>query len=183
MTPGAFRIGIAVFTVALAAGCSPTRFLEPEVQPGQPGERDTCAVCGAPVAPCPAWVAEVVFEDGSSAFFDGTRHAFEYLLSRSRYLPRKSALEVAAVFVTDHERQTRIDARTAYFVNGSDAYGPTGRQLVPFESLEAAEAFLEHNPGALIIRFDEVTPAVLRTLSRPRGKGSTWVAAESRTRS
>lgn len=176
---GALRLGsvFAIVTASLVAGCGPAGVLEADVQPGRPGERDICAVCGAAVATCPAWVAQVVFEDGSSAFFDGTKDLFEYLLSRSRYLPRKHRLEIEAIFVTDYFEQRLIDARTAFFVNGSDVHGPSGRQLVPVETLERAEGFLRDHPGARVIRFENVTPAVLRTLSRPRGKGSTWMAA------
>ena len=179
MGSGPFRSCLSVFIAVVAAGCAPSGVLQSDIQSGQPGERDTCAVCGAPVLSCPVWIAQVVFEDGTSAFFDGPRDLFEYLLSRNRYLPGKHRLEIDAIFVIDYLEQSPIDARDAFFVNGSAIHGPTGRQLVPLASLEAAESLAGQSPGARVMRFDEVTLAVLRTLSRPGDTGSTWMAGGS----
>jgi len=119
----------------------------------------------------------VVFEDGSSAFFDGPRDLFEYMLSRGRCLPAKARLGVDGVFVTDYAARRLIDAHTALYVNGSEIHGTTGRQLVPLASLHEAESLMGDSPGARILHYEEITPAVLRTLKRPRDKHSTWLAA------
>ena len=176
MVCGPLRVGVVVFVVGLVAGCSSTGVFESQAEPAQPAEGDLCAVCGTAVTAYPAWVVQVAFEDGSSAFFDSPRDAFEYLLSRSRYLPEKSQTKIGAVFVTDYLDGRRVDARTAFYVNGSEVHGPTGRQLVPVASLESAESLLGDSPGARIIRYEEITTAVLRTLNRPPDKHSTWVA-------
>ena len=176
MVFGLLRAGVIVSVLILVAGCQSDGVFESEVSPAQLAHSAACAVCGAAVAESPAWVAQVVFEDGSSAFFDGPRDLFEYMLARGKYLPSKRQSAIEAVFVTDYAARELIDAQTAYFVNGSEVHGPTGRQLVPMASLEAAESLLGDSPGARIIRYAEITPAVLRTLNRPRDKHSTWLA-------
>lgn len=179
MVFGFLRAGLVVSIVVLIAGCQSAAVLESEVLPAQLAEDAECGVCGNTVAASPAWVAQVVFEDGSSAFFDGPKDLFEYMLSRGRYLPDKARLSIDAVFVTDYADGRLVDAQSAYFVNGSEIHGPTGRQLVPLASFEAAETLRGDSPGARIIRYEEITQAVLRTLDRPRDKHSTWLAAGS----
>jgi nitrous oxide reductase accessory protein NosL len=171
------RAGLLVGIAVLLAGCQSAELLESSSASLSPGADSACGVCGRAVASSPAWVAQVVFEDGSSAYFDGTRDLFEYLLARGRYLPHKARFAIEAVFVTDYAERSRVDAEAAFFVNGSKIHGPAGRQLVPLASRKAAEALAAGSPGARVIRYDEVTPAVLRTLDRPRDKNSTWVAA------
>jgi copper chaperone NosL len=71
---------------------------------------------------------------------------------------------VAAVFVTNYYDGEIIAARTALFVVGSNALGPTGHELVPHQSYAAAEYFMRDHDGRRILRFDEVTEAILHEL-------------------
>ena len=158
------RALIVVLGVALSACCA-TDPVERSAGPGQPGQHDACAVCGMFVAPYPAWVAQAIFEDGSTAFFDGGKDLFKYLLGRDRYLPDKRQMRIEAIYVTDYYELTPIEARSAYFVVGSDVHGPMGHELVPLASAAAAEEFQRDHGGARIVRFEEVTPELLRSLS------------------
>ena len=47
---------------------------------------------------------------------------------------------------------------------GSDVYGPMGRELIPFVKESEARDFLKDHKGKSIIRFRDVTAAVLRPL-------------------
>jgi nitrous oxide reductase accessory protein NosL len=179
MVVGSSRAGFVVLAVLLTTGCQTDGVLEPQSQLDAVARSAACAVCGEAVVESPAWIAQVVFEDGSSAFFDGPRDLFEYMLSRSRYLPAKYRLRIDAVFVTDYAAGELIDAKSAYFVNGSAVYGPRGRQLVPLSSLEAAEALAGNSSGSRIIRYGEITPAVLRTLNRPQDEQAARLVSAS----
>ncbi len=132
--------------------------------PLRPKETDRCPVCGMLVSPYPGWTAQVRHGDGTTVFFDGCKDLFKYLLSLDRYAPRKASKNVAAVFVTNYYDGEIIVARTALFVVGSDVMGPMGRELVPHRSLEAAEDFARDHKGLRILRFDEVTKAILHEL-------------------
>ena len=162
---GLLRVGFVVSVVLLIAGCQSSGVLESEVTPAQLVGSAACAVCGAEVADSPAWVAQVVFEDGSSAFFDGCKDMFKYLLARDRYLPEKRQLTIAAVYVTDYYELTPIEGRSAHFVMGSDVLGPMGHELVPLATLAAAKEFSGDHGGARIVRFEEVTPELLSGLN------------------
>jgi nitrous oxide reductase accessory protein NosL len=134
-----------------------------DVEPRRPGERDTCPVCGMFVVPYPAWIAQIVFTDGSVSFFDGSKDLFTYLADRDRYLPGKTTLGIERVFVTSYYETEFIPARTAHFVVGSDVIGPMGYELVPHASREEAEEFMEDHGGTAVVGFDDVTPALLRS--------------------
>ena len=57
-----------------------------------------------------------------------------------------------------------MDARTAWFVVGSDVLGPMGHELVPFAREAEAREFLRDHRGKQVLRFAEVTPALLKAL-------------------
>lgn len=59
--------------------------------------------------------------------------------------------------MTEYYGLTRVDARTAFYLVGSDVLGPMGHELVPLASREEAEEFLADHKGRLILRFDDVT--------------------------
>jgi nitrous oxide reductase accessory protein NosL len=59
---------------------------------------------------------------------------------------------------------TPVNGFEAFYVLGSDVYGPMGRELIPFAKEEAAKEFLTDHKGKSIIKFKEVTPALIKTL-------------------
>jgi len=148
----------------LLAACAPADGPAQKGLPGPPGEQEVCAVCGMTVASYPDWVAQAVFDDGTTAFFDGSKDLFRYLLARDRYLPDKRNLQITAIYVTDYYELRPIEARDAFFVLGSDVHGPMGNELVPLASMGAAQEFERDHGGARIVRFEEVTRELLSTL-------------------
>ena len=78
--------------------------------------------------------------------------------------PSRTQADVDAVYVTDYYRLEPIDARTAYFVVGSDVYGPMGRELIPFARANDAREFMKDHRGKVILRFSDVTLEVLKGL-------------------
>ncbi len=132
-----------------ASAAPPGGFVKP-----QKGEK--CPVCGMFVAKYPDWVAEVVFADGSREVFDGAKDLFRYLLDMRRYGGKKEPADVASLFVTDYYTLEPIDAKAAFYVVGSDVFGPMGRELVPFARRAQAEEFLRDHRGQRIVGFDEV---------------------------
>jgi nitrous oxide reductase accessory protein NosL len=135
-----------------------------EVGPVVAGPRDKCPVCGMFVARYPEWLAAVRFADGTHAVFDGAKDLFRFLAAPGEYAPQRSAAEVRAILVTDYYAVRQVDARTAWFVLGSDVLGPMGHELVPFEAERDAREFMADHHGRRLLRFGDVTPAVLREL-------------------
>jgi copper chaperone NosL len=129
----------------------------------KPSSKDKCPVCGMFVYKYPDWVAEVLFKDGAYAVFDGAKDLFKYLLDPSGP-GGKRRKEMTGIIVTDYYAVRPIDAEQAFYVIGSDQYGPMGKELVPFERQQDAQEFLKDHQGKRIIRFRDVTPAVLQEL-------------------
>ncbi len=153
-----------IVLVLLTRLLAPTLTAGDEPGPDLPAPADRCPVCGMLVAPHPAWTAQLVFSDGSRAFFDGSKDMFRYLLARDRYLPERKHLGITAVFVMSYYELRPIDGRAAFFVVGSDVRGPMGGELVPHASREAAEEFMADHGGLAVVAFDGVTADLLREL-------------------
>lgn len=127
----------------------------------RPTRTDKCPVCGMFVSRYPDWTAAVTFQDGSSAWFDGAKDLFKFLAGPGWFLPGKKAADVRSVTVTDYYAVKALDAKEAFFVVGSDVFGPMGRELVPFGKRAEAEEFLRDHRGKKILRFADVNRAVL----------------------
>jgi nitrous oxide reductase accessory protein NosL len=140
---------------------------EPAQVPG-PGPRDTCPVCGMFVARHPTWIATVLYRDGHAHHFDGAKDMFKYLLDMPRWASGHRAEDIAEIGVTEYYGLTRIRAREAYYVIGSDVLGPMGHELIPLETREDAEEFLRDHAGRRILRFREVTSDLLSELDQGR---------------
>jgi len=131
-----------------------------------PNVDDTCPVCGMFVAKYPAWVATVRYQDGHLHHFDGAKDLYKYLRDLPRWAPGHRHEDIQTIGVTEYYTLTRIDAREAWFVIGSDVLGPMGHELIPLETLEDAEEFMRDHQGERILRQDEVTTELLEKLDK-----------------
>ena len=124
-----------------------------EVAPGT-----ACALDGMLLNDYPGPKAQIHYSDGSTEFFCDTVEMFSILLRP------ESRRKVLAVYTQDMGqadwRQPRghwIDARAAYYVQGSRLKGSMGPTFAAFARREDAEAFAGKY-GGKVLRFDEVTP-------------------------
>lgn len=125
---------------------------------------DKCPVCGMFVSKYPDWVATVTFRDSTTLFFDGAKDFFTYYHNMRKYTPARKQDAISAITVKDYYTLKPINARQAYFVSGSNVYGPMGKELVPFGKQADAQAFAKDHKGKQVLRFADVTQAVLKTL-------------------
>jgi len=132
--------------------------------PVKPEPREKCPVCGMFVAKYPDWVAGIRFEDGSRALFDGAKDLLKLLLKLDDYGPPSRRTDVESVFVTDYYSLQQAEARSAWYVVGSDVLGPMGHELVPFAREEEAREFLKDHRGKRVLRFAEITAELLKGL-------------------
>lgn len=155
------RIGAPALLLPLLFAAA-VRAEPPRVQPPPvPGPGDRCAVCGMFVSRYPRWVASVAWQDGTVTFFDGPKDLFHYLLYPERYRGRTAGGTIAEMLVTEYYSGAAMPARDAFYVVGSDVAGPMGREFVPVRSGEQAAVFRQDHQGRRILRFPEVTRAVL----------------------
>jgi nitrous oxide reductase accessory protein NosL len=133
-------------------------------KPIKPSAKDKCPVCGMFVAKYPDFLAEILFKDGSSAFFDGTKDMLKYYFNLKKYQPSKSISDIDSIYVTNYYDLTLTDGLSAYYVLGSDIYGPMGRELIPFGKEADAKEFMKDHQGKSVLKFKEITDKVIRTL-------------------
>lgn len=138
--------------------------LAEDVPPVKASKTDKCPVCGMFVAKYSDFLAQVIFTDGTYALFDGAKDMFKYYLDLKKYNASKSLADIAAIHVTDYYSMKPANGRTAWYVIGSDVFGPMGRELIPFQKEREAKEFLIDHAGKKIIRFDAVTPEVIKGL-------------------
>lgn len=150
----AVLVVLLTFSVALAT----------EVAPVKPSTKDKCPVCGMFVAKYPDFLAQISFQDGSHAFFDGAKDMFKYYFDLHKYNPSQSLSKIAAIYVTDYYSLAAIDGRKAWYVIGSDVYGPMGRELIPFAREDEAREFMEDHGGGKVLAFEVVSPDVIAGL-------------------
>ena len=137
-----------------------------DLKPRKPRQADKCPVCGMFVAKYPDFAGQIVFRDGTVYFFDGAKDLFKYYLNLATYSPRRKQQDIAAIFVTSYYTLSPIDGRNAWYVSGSDVFGPMGRELIPFASEAEAREFKADHKGKAVLKFPEVTLGVLRDLER-----------------
>ncbi len=121
-------------------------------------KKAACPVCGMWVAKYPKWVALISTKD-EKLYFDGVKDMMKFYLNPKRFHHNK--IDPTSIKVTDYYSLNAIDAKKAYYVIGSNIYGPMGEELIPFFKLEDAKAFKSDHDGKKIIRFDEIDENML----------------------
>jgi len=142
------------FSVSLAAAIAPIK----------PAKRDKCPVCGMFVYKYPDFIAKIIFKDDSYAVFDGAKDMFKYYFNLKKYNPNKRVSDIGSVYVTDYYSLAPVDGFKAYYVLGSDIYGPMGRDLIPFEKEADAKEFLKDHKGKSMHRFKDITYEIIKSL-------------------
>ena len=147
------RLKAILFLIFLL--CVPVLWAD-EMKPLKPGPKDKCPVCGMFVAKYPDWVAAITFKDGTRVFFDGVKDMLKYYFNMAKYAPGKTAADIQAIHVTDYYRLEPIDGRRAFYVAGSDVYGPMGKELIPFEKEAEAQEFMKDHKGKTVLPFGQI---------------------------
>jgi len=133
-------------------------------KPVKPAQKDKCPVCGMFVYKYPDFVAEIIFQDGSYAVFDGVKDMFKYYFNLKKYNQKKTLDNIDSLYVTDYYDLSLIDARRAFYVRGSDVYGPMGKELIPFVNHPDAQEFMRDHRGSAILKFQDITPKTIKGL-------------------
>ena len=144
-------------TLTLIFGLTLTLTYGGDRKPVMPSQKDKCPVCGMFVAKYPDFLAEIVFKEGTYVVFDGTKDMFKYYLNLKKYNPSKRPEDIDSIYVTDYYTLTLIDAFRAYYVVGSDIYGPMGRELIPLGQEADAVGYMKDHKGKSVLKFKEIS--------------------------
>jgi len=125
--------------------------------------KSRCPVCGMFVAKYPDWITQVRQTDGTVQFFDGVKDMLAYYFDPAAFGgPARESIQ--EIWVKDYYTLEWLDGRQAFYVTGSDTYGPMGHEFIPFSSLEAASNFLQDHHGKEVLSFDDITPALVESM-------------------
>lgn len=114
-----------------------------------------CPICGMFVAKYPQWAA--VIEDGKkSVYFDGVKDMMKYIFTQKK--------NFETIYVSDYYRLNKIEAHKAFYVVGSNVYGPMGSELIPFATEKEALNFSRDHNGKKVLGFNEITEVLVKSL-------------------
>jgi copper chaperone NosL len=149
-----------LITILTLTGCTQGDVEKPS--PVELTRENACAVCGMIVVDLPGSKAQIHYSNGKVDTFCCTLHMFSFILQPD------SPKNMAAIYVNDMGKADPdqpaghwIDAKKAFYIVGGDVMGPHGEAFVPFLDLKDAESYVKEH-GGRIIKFDEVTPDMLR---------------------
>ena len=114
-------------------------------------KHEKCPVCGMYVYKYPRWAAQIYYQDKHYSF-DGVKDMMKW------YFEHKD--NIKEIKVSDYYSMHAIDAKKAFYVIGSDTYGPMGYELIPFLELDDAKNFMHDHKGKKILKFDEIEPTL-----------------------
>jgi copper chaperone NosL len=134
--------------------------------PAKPGPRDKCPVCGMFVHKFPDFLTQIRFKDGSTAYFDGAKDMFKFYFQLQKYNPKQEKSSITAIYVMDYYSLNAVDGTQAFYVIGSDTFGPMGRELIPFAKESEARQFMKDHKGTDLLPFGQVTFSVVKGLDQ-----------------
>lgn len=141
-----------------------TSLMASETGPKKPTSSDKCPVCGMFVAKYPDFLCQIIFKDGAYVVFDGAKDMFKYYLDLKKYAPSKDPSNIDSIFVTDYYSLMPTAAKDAYYVVGSNVYGPMGKELIPFEKESDANEFMADHIGMSVLKFDSISSDLIKSL-------------------
>ncbi|MDR2011537.1 MAG: nitrous oxide reductase accessory protein NosL [Rhodanobacter sp.] len=124
----------------------------------EPGAGTVCSLDGMRLADYPGPKAQIHYTTGAPDFFCDTIELFSVHL-RSEQGRRIQAMYVQDMGAADwkHPQGHWIDARTAFYIVGSDQHGSMGPTIASFADQAQADAFAKQHGGKLY-RFEQITP-------------------------
>jgi len=127
----------------------------------------TCLVRHFKVYKEPKWVAKIEVRNGKTVFFSSPKSMFEFYHRPGKWfdIGVKSERDFSKIVVTNYKNLKPIDAEKAFYVYGSRVISPAGDDLVAFDSKESAEQFSKKYAGKRIMKFDEISDALIRLLN------------------
>jgi copper chaperone NosL len=131
-------------------------------------KKDRCPVCGMFVHPYQKWITQIQFKDGSHHSFDGMKCMCRLYIDPEKYDATRRKQDIKLILVRDYYTLKFIRHDTAFYVVGSDVFGPMGHELIPFDSQKNAGTFLTDHNGLKILRFNQINPELLDKLDKAK---------------
>ncbi|SFV57094.1 nosL-related protein [hydrothermal vent metagenome] len=120
-----------------------------------------------PLAKAPNWVAKIETRGGKTVYFSSPKSMFEFYFRPGKWFDVgvRSERDFSQIVVTDYITGKAIDGESAYYIYGSRAISPSGDDLVAIGDKTQAEKFSQKYNGKRVLKFDEVSDALIRLLN------------------
>ena len=115
-----------------------------------------CPVCGMFVSKYPKWVAQIEVSQKHSHYFDGVKDMMKFYFNPSKFKHNHKVEDISQMLVTDYYTLNAINAKSAFYVVGSNIYGPMGEELIPFKTKKEADNFSKSHFGKKVLKFEEI---------------------------
>jgi nitrous oxide reductase accessory protein NosL len=127
----------------------------------------TCLVRKIAIYKEPKWIAKIEARNGKTVYFSSPKSMFEFYHRPGKWyeVGVKSERDFSKIVVTDYSTLKPINGEDAFYVYGSRATSPAGDDLPAFATKESAEKFSKKYAGKRIMKFDEVSDALIRLLN------------------
>ena len=124
-------------------------------------EDEKCPVCGMFTYKYPRWAAQIFYKYKGQEHhfsFDGVKDLMKFYFNPNEWGNYKTSTRknITKILVTDYYTQKGIDGTKAFYVIGSDTYGPMGHELIPFENEDDAKSFKSDHRGTKIFKFKDI---------------------------
>lgn len=120
-----------------------------------------CPVCGMAINLYPKWSSLITTKD-KRYYFDGVKDMMKYYLDKASFHYNRD--RITNIVVREFYHFKDIDAKSAWYVIGSEIRGPMGNELIPFKSKKDAKTFMQDHHGKKIVRFSEITLSLIKSL-------------------
>ncbi|MBD3794545.1 MAG: nitrous oxide reductase accessory protein NosL [Epsilonproteobacteria bacterium] len=120
-----------------------------------------CPVCGMFIEKYPKWVAKVTL-NGKDLYFDGVKDMMKYLIYKGDF--KFDRTKISSILVTDYYTLESINAKNAFYVVGSNVYGPMGHELIAFKDKASANNFMKSHSGKKIVTYAQITQPLVQSL-------------------
>jgi len=126
---------------------------------------EKCPVCGMFAYKYPKWAARMNVTQNAqttSHAFDGVKDMLKFYFNPAKWgnYTKPNDTDVK-LLVSDYYTQEAIDGKKAFYVIGSDVYGPMGHEFIPFETRKSAETFLKDHKGTAVLEFSRITESIV----------------------
>jgi len=121
-----------------------------------------CSHCGMNSEDHPQWNAVITSQAGEH-WFCSPRCMFQVVLDE-----KNKPKNIGSIQVTDYYETKKIDAKTAFYVTGSDVMGSMGYDLIPFKDEPSAKDFMKEHQGKKIFSFEEINLKIVKEAINPR---------------
>ncbi|MCH9813092.1 MAG: nitrous oxide reductase accessory protein NosL [Epsilonproteobacteria bacterium] len=122
-------------------------------------KRERDLVCGLQPYKNPRWMSEIELINEKKIHFVSVKCMMLFYYKNSKWddleIQAGTKEPIKALRVQDYLSLKIVDAKEAFYVYGSRIVGPKGDDVIPFETREDAQHFIDKNGGTKILTWKD----------------------------